>query len=71
MTTAFVDAAELMARVRHMPDYAFAVIDHPISNATDTELRERALWTVDQAERLLLAPPRRRGTADDASGPQR
>jgi hypothetical protein len=54
MTTAFVDAAELMARVRHMPDYGFAVIDHPISNATDAELRRQAERAVRRAEELLF-----------------
>jgi hypothetical protein len=53
MTEPFVDAARLMAQVKGFPDYGFAVIDHPISSATDDELRRRAEAAVDQAEALL------------------
>lgn len=54
MTTRFVSAAELMARVLGFPGYAFAVIPHPVSSATDDELREKAARTIEQAHRLLL-----------------
>ena len=37
MTTRFVSAAELMARVLGFPGYEFAVIAHPISSAGDAE----------------------------------
>jgi hypothetical protein len=53
MTTRFVSAAELMSRVLGMPDYAFAVIDHPVSSATDVELAARARVVVEQAVDLL------------------
>jgi len=53
MTDAFVDAAELMARVLGLPSCPLAIIAHPISSATDAELAERALRAVVQAERLL------------------
>ena len=39
MTTRFVTAAKLMSRVLGHPDYGFAVIEHPISNASDAALR--------------------------------
>lgn len=55
MTSRFVSAAELMARVLGFPDYRFAVIDHPISSAPDTALRAMALAAADQAKLLLLA----------------
>ena len=42
MTSAFVDAAELMARVQGVPDHRFAVIEHPNASADTTGLRERA-----------------------------
>ena len=42
MTTRFVSAAETMGRVLGLPGYAFAVIDHPVSSATDQELADRA-----------------------------
>ena len=48
MTTRFASAAELMARVLGMPGYAFAVIDHPISSASDAELEARARATLEQ-----------------------
>ena len=56
MTTRFVSAAELMARVLGFPGYAFAVIAHPISSAGDTGLRERAAAASAEARRLLLRP---------------
>ena len=55
MTSAFVDGAELMAHACGAPDYPFAVIEHPISSATDVELLERAGEIVRQAEDLVLA----------------
>jgi hypothetical protein len=55
MTTRFVSAAELMARVLGFADYPFAVIDHPISSATDADLRVRAAAAAAQASRLLLS----------------
>jgi hypothetical protein len=54
MTTRFVSAAELMCRVLGMPDYKFAVIDHPISSASDARLADCARATMEQARRLLL-----------------
>jgi hypothetical protein len=54
MTTRFVSAAELMARVLGYPGYAFAVIPHPISSATGDGLRDMAAAAATQARRLLL-----------------
>jgi len=54
MTSRFVSAAELMAHVLGMADYRFAVIDHPISSASDAQLAEYARATVDQARGMLL-----------------
>jgi hypothetical protein len=56
MTTRFVSAAELMARVLGFPGYAFAVIQHPISSATDDGLRAMAETAAEHARRLLLLP---------------
>jgi len=58
MTTRFVSAAELMCRVLGMPGYAFAVIDHPISSASEETLAAAARSTVVQARRLLLRSQR-------------
>ena len=55
MTTRFESAAELMCRVLGMPDYKFAVIDHPISSASDEDLAAAARVTIEQARALLLA----------------
>jgi len=54
MTTRFVSAAELMARVLGFADYQFAVIAHPISSADDDALHSMARVAADQARRLLL-----------------
>ena len=54
MTTRFVSAAEMMSRVLGMPDYAFATIGHPVSSATDDELRAMAKLAIDQGCKMLL-----------------
>jgi len=60
MTTAFVDGAQLMATALGAPGYGFAVIDHPIASATDSELARKAELTVTQAHQLLQPAVRRR-----------
>lgn len=54
MTSRFVSAAELMCKVLGMPDYRFAIIDHPISSASDGQLAAYARATIEQARQLLL-----------------
>lgn len=54
MTARFVSAAEMMSRVLGMPDYRFAVIGHPVSSATDDELKAMARLAIDQGEALLV-----------------
>jgi len=61
MTTRFVSAAALMARVLGFPGYRFAVIAHPISSASDAALHDMAAAAAGQACELLL----------DGSGPGR
>jgi len=56
MTTRFVSAAELMARVLGFAGYAFAVIPHPVSSAGDAALRAAADAAAQQARTLLLLP---------------
>ena len=46
MTTQFVSAAELMARVLGADGYPFVTIDHPISSASQEQLEVRAAQTV-------------------------
>ena len=54
MTTKFVSAADLMAQVLGMPDYKFAIIDHPLSSASDGELEVQACATLDAIRDLIL-----------------
>tara|TARA_B110000438_G_scaffold292958_1_gene332063 strand:- start:295 stop:513 length:219 start_codon:yes stop_codon:yes gene_type:complete len=54
MTSNFVSAAELMAKVLGMPGYAFSVIDHPVSSASDQELEARALQTIAAMDEQIL-----------------
>ena len=54
MTTRFVSSAEMMNRVLGMPDYRFAVIGHPVSSATDDELRDMARAAIEQGRSMLL-----------------
>jgi len=56
MTTKFVSAAELMARVLGADGYPFAVIEHPISSASDEALAEEARLTVERSLALLVRP---------------
>lgn len=53
MTTRFVSAAKLMARVLGMPEYRFVVIEHPISNAGDAVLNARAEASVAEIVGLI------------------
>jgi hypothetical protein len=54
MTERFVSAAEMMSKVLGMPGYAFAVIDHPVSSATDAELGLRARQAIEQGLKMLV-----------------
>lgn len=54
MTTRFVSAADMMCRVLGVPDFKYAVIDHPISSASDERLADYARATIDQARQILL-----------------
>ena len=54
MTTKFVSAAEMMARVLGAEDYSFVVIDHPISSASVEELGRRAEAAAANSVRILV-----------------
>jgi zona occludens toxin (predicted ATPase) len=54
MTERFSSAAEMMSRVLGQPGYAFAVIGHPMSSATDAELKEMARIAIEQGSKLLV-----------------
>jgi hypothetical protein len=57
MTSRFTSAAEMMSRVLGMPDYRFATIGHPVSSATDDDLKAMARIAIDQGRQLLLLRP--------------
>tara|TARA_Y100001970_G_scaffold234510_1_gene292929 strand:+ start:645 stop:866 length:222 start_codon:yes stop_codon:yes gene_type:complete len=54
MTSRFVSAAELMSNVLGASGYKFAVIDHPVSSASDTELANKAEKVVELIDELIL-----------------
>ena len=54
MTSRFVSAAELMSNVLGAPGYKFAVIDHPVSSASDTELANKAEKVIELIDELIL-----------------
>jgi hypothetical protein len=54
MTTQFVSAAELMARVLGAAEYRFVVVDHPISSASTEALGARAKAAAQQSIEILL-----------------
>ena len=54
MTTKFVSAAELMAKVLGMPNYQFSVIEHPISSATDEQLEQQARSVIEHIGQLMI-----------------
>ena len=57
MTSEFVSAAELMARVLGADDYPFVVIDHPIASAALPELEARAEQAAHDCLQLLTSSP--------------
>ncbi len=54
MTTQFVSAAKIMSRVLGNPDYGFAIIEHPVSSATNDGLKQQAGATVDFLKMTVL-----------------
>ena len=54
MTTRFASAAELMGKVLGLPGYEFAIIEHPVSSASDAELASRAQAALEQGCKLLV-----------------
>ena len=56
MTTRFASAADMMRRVLGMTGYAFAQIGHPVSSATDHELRAMARSAIEQGVAMLVKP---------------
>ena len=55
MTSEFASAAQEMARVLGMPDYPFALIEHPLSSADEVGLASRARTALGEIQRIALA----------------
>jgi hypothetical protein len=53
MTTKFISAADLMARVLGADGYRYVAIEHPISSAGDAALDAEAKRTVEEARAIL------------------
>ncbi|MGD9891209.1 MAG: hypothetical protein AB7R89_26080 [Dehalococcoidia bacterium] len=52
-TRPFVPTAKAMAKICNLPDYPFAIIDHPLGSLTPVELRQRADVAVSQVVTIL------------------
>jgi len=53
MTDRFVRSAQVVAQVNGVPDYPFAVIDHPVASDSDEVLRKKAEIAARQIVTLL------------------
>ena len=56
MTERFASAAEMMSRVLGMPGYGFAQIHHPLSSASDGELKAMAERALEQGRGMRVRP---------------
>ncbi|MEA2815039.1 MAG: hypothetical protein QOI93_2736 [Rhodospirillaceae bacterium] len=54
MTSRFASAAEMMSRVLGMPDYRFAMIGHPVSSATDDDLKAMARLAIELGLSMIV-----------------
>jgi len=59
-THPFAPTSRMIARTVGVPDFRFALVDHPIGSATPAELRARAEDAYRQGVDILLraAPPK-------------
>ena len=56
-TKPFEVTAKNIARIMGLPDYPFALLQHPLGSCSEDELGGRAADAYQQARRILLAPP--------------
>ena len=54
-THPFEPTSKMIARTLSLPDFPFALVDHPIGSANADELSARAAAAYDQGMRILLA----------------
>ncbi len=53
-TEPFEETGRAIARTVGLPDYAFALLPHPIGNIRPTDLGDRAAQAYEQGRRILL-----------------
>ena len=53
-TEPFITSAKAMNRLRGLPDYPFAVVEHPVGSLTPEGIRESAQMALPQVIQLLL-----------------
>ena len=53
-TKPFTVTARNIVRMLGLPDYPFAILDHPIGSCTPEEIRTKAELAADQVEKILL-----------------
>ena len=58
MTDRFVPTARAVAELNGVPDYPYVVIEHPIANNSDDELRAKAEAVIGRIVALLTERPR-------------
>jgi hypothetical protein len=54
-TVPFESGAKAIAALGSMPDYPFALVQHPIGSLTPEQIRERAVEAAPQVIQSLLA----------------
>jgi hypothetical protein len=54
VTEPFIPTVQAIADIRTLPDYRYAVIDHPIGSLDEDELQERAAAAATQIAAILL-----------------
>jgi len=52
-TKPFIATAKNIARVLNLPDYPFAVVDHPLGSLTPEQVRQRAAHAYEQGVGFL------------------
>ena len=55
VTIPFVSQAKAMADLKGVPDYGYALVEHPIGSLTEEELRARAAVALPQVLQQLVA----------------
>ncbi len=53
-TEPFENMGRSTARIRGLPEYPFAIVDHPIGRLSESDLEARVQDAIDPVEALLL-----------------